>query len=241
VQALLDRAPYIAPTGLVNAAGTTPQTGLAPGSIASVFGASFALDTTVGPPNPLAQTLGGVTVRVGDRFIPLVFVSPNQINLQFPDDLGLGAQTLTVSSSGLPDVKTSFTVVRNAPGVFSQLVGDKVFAVAVHEDGSPVTIDAPALHGELLTVYGTGFGPADHARPEGFAVPSEPAYLLLDSPNVMVGDSVLAAVNAFAVPGRIGIDAVQFKLDDSAPTGTNAPIHVMINGQDSNTVLLPVQ
>ena len=93
----------------------------------------------------------------------------------------------------------------------------------------------------MLTVYGTGFGPADHARPEGFAVPSDPPFLILDTPNVLVGDAVLVASNAFVVPGRIGIDAVQFRLDDTAPTGTNAPLHVTINGQDSNTVLLPVQ
>jgi uncharacterized protein (TIGR03437 family) len=241
VEALLDRAPYIAPTGVSNAAGTTPQAGLAPGSVASVFGASFATDMTAGPASPLAQTLGGVTVRVGDRFLPLIFVSPTQINLQLPDDLALGAQTLTVSSQGLPDVQAGFTVVRNAPGLFAQVVNDQSFAVVVHEDGSPVTTDAPALHGELLTVYGTGFGPADHARPEGFAVPSDPAYLIVDSPSVLVGGAILGAANAFAAPGRIGIDAVQFRLDDTAPSGTIAPLHVIVNGQDSNTVMLPVQ
>jgi uncharacterized protein (TIGR03437 family) len=241
VQALLDRTPYIAPTGVSNAAGTTPQAGVAPGSVASVFGASFAPDMTAGPASPLVQTLGGVTVRVGDRFLPLIFVSPSQINLQLPDDLALGAQTLTVSSDGLPDVQAGFTVVRDAPGLFAQVVNDQSFAVVVHEDGSPVTADAPALHGELLTLYGTGFGPADHARPEGFAVPSDPPFLIVDSPNVLVGGAILAAANAFAVPGRIGIDAVQFRLDDSAPSATNASLHVTINGQDSNTVLLPVK
>jgi uncharacterized protein (TIGR03437 family) len=94
----------------------------------------------------------------------------------------------------------------------------------------------------LLTVYGTGFGPADHVRPEGFPVPASPRYLLLDSPSVLVGDTAsLTAANAFVVPGRIGIDAVQFRLDDTAPTGIVANLHVTINGQDSNTVLLPIQ
>jgi uncharacterized protein (TIGR03437 family) len=241
VQALLDRAPYIAPTGVSNAAGTTPQPGLAPGSVVSVFGASFATDTTSGPASPLVQTLGGVTVRVGDRFLPLIFVSPTQINLQLPDDLAMGAQSMTVSSQGLPDVQASFTVVRDAPGLFAQVVGDQSFAIALHEDGSPVTTDAPAMHGELLTVYGTGFGPADHARPEGFAVPSDPPFLIVDSPRVLVGGAILGAANAFAVPGRIGIDAVQFRLDDTAPSGTIAPLHVTVNGQDSNTVQLPIQ
>ena len=241
VQAQLDRVPYIAPTGVSNAAGITPQTSVAAGSVASIFGASFASDATVGSASPLTQTLGGVTVRVGDRFMPLFFVSPTQINFQIPDDLALGAQTATVSSQGLPDVEAVFNVVRNAPGLFAQVVSDQSFVMAVHEDGSPVTTDAPALHGELLTVYGTGFGPADHTRPEGFAVPAQPPLLIVDAPSVLIGDAVLAAENAFAVPGRVGIDAVQFRLDDTAPSGVNASLHVRINLQDSNTVLLPVK
>jgi len=241
VQAQLDRVPYIAPTGVSNAAGETPVTGLAAGSVASIFGASFTTDTVVGPANPLAQTLGGVTVKAGDRFLPLFFVSPAQINVQIPDDLAIGTQTLTVSSQGLPDVQATFNVVRDAPGVFAALVKDQIVAMAVHEDGSPVTPDAPALHGELLTLYGTGFGPTDHNRLMGFAIPSNPPYLILDAPTVMVGDTPLAAQNAFAVPGRIAIDAVQFRLDDTAPSGTTATVHVLVNGQDSNTVKLPIQ
>jgi uncharacterized protein (TIGR03437 family) len=72
-------------------------------------------------------------------------------------------------------------------------------------------------------------------------VPATPPYLIVDAPTVMVGDAVLVAQNAFAVPGRVAIDAVQFRLDDTAPSGTNASVHVQVNGQDSNTVILPIQ
>jgi len=56
-----------------------------------------------------------------------------------------------------------------------------------------------------------------------------------------VGDAVLPAENALAAPGRVAVDAVQFRLSDGAPSRTNAPLRVSINGQQSNTVLLPVQ
>ena len=152
-----------------------------------------------------------------------------------------GAQSLTVSAKGQPDVQAVFNVVRNAPGLFQQPVGDQAFALAVHEDGSPVTADSPARRGELLTVYGTGFGPAGHKRPEGFPIPSDPVYLIVDPATVSIGDAVVPAENAFAAPGRVGIDAVQFRLGDGAPGGANANLRVSINGQDSNVVLLPVQ
>ena len=239
VTALLDPVPYLAPAGVGNAAGTTPIPGVAPGGIVSIFGVNLAAVTLVAPDGMLPQTLGGLTVRVADRILPLFFVSSLQINAQLPDDLALGSQILTVSPAGAADVRASFTVVRNAPGLFPVAVNGQAMAMAVHEDGSPVTADAPARSGELLTVYGTGFGPAAQARPEGFPIPPSPAYSIVDAVTVQVGQAAIAAEQAFAVPGRCGIDAVQFRLDGSI-TGT-VTLRVTINGVDSNTLLLPVQ
>jgi uncharacterized protein (TIGR03437 family) len=241
-QALLDTVPYISPTGVANGAGATPQTAVAAGSVVSIYGASLASSTTLAPSNPpLPQTLGGATVSVGDRLLPLFFVSPTQINLQLPDDIPLGPQALTVSAQGQPDVQAAFTVVRDAPGLFQQAVGDQAFALAVHPDGSPVNSASPAQQGELLTVYGTGFGPANPARPEGFPVPADPPCLIVDPVTVTIGNLVIPAQNAFAAPGLVAIDAVQFTLGNGAPTATNANLKVTVNGQDSNVVLLPLQ
>ena len=168
-----------------------------------------------------------------------MFVSPQQINANLPDDIAPGAQVLTVSPGGQPDVRATFNVARNAPGLFPVAANDQAFAMATHEDGSPVSTDSPAKSGELLTVYGTGFGPADHARLEGFPIPQSPPYLMADTVSVQVGDSAIVPEKAFAVPGRFGIDAVQFRLN-GAPSG-NLTLKVTINGADSNTVLLPVQ
>jgi len=125
--------------------------------------------------------------------------------------------------------------------VFPVALNNQIFAMAVHEDGSPITPDSPAKRGELITVYGTGFGPADHARPYGFPTPASPDFLIVDAATVQVGDAVINAEKAFVVPGRQGIDAVQFRLGDTAATGVNANIKVTVNGVDSNTVLLAVQ
>jgi uncharacterized protein (TIGR03437 family) len=187
----------------------------------------------------LPQTLGGVTVRVGDRLLPLLFVSPLQINAQMPDDVAAGGQVLTVSSPGAPDVRAAFTVVRNAPGLFPVASNGQAMAMAIHEDGSPVTTDAPAKPGELLTVYGTGFGPTERPRPEGFPIPQTPTYNIVDSVTLQAGTLSITAEGAFAAPGRLGIDAAQFRLDSSV-TGT-VTLKLTVNGVDSNTVMLAVQ
>jgi uncharacterized protein (TIGR03437 family) len=241
VTASFDAVANIDPTGVQNAAGETPQPGVAPGSAISIFGSNLASAVATGPDSPLAQTLGATVVQAADRLLPLFFVSPGQINAELPADFAEGSQTLTVSAEGQPDVRTSFTVVRNAPGLFQQTVGTQSFAVAVHQDGSAVTPVSPARRGELLTVYGTGFGPTSPMRPVGFAVPQTPPFLLLDAASVLVGNAVLPAENALAAPGRVAVDAVQFRLSDAAPSATNAPLRLSIGEQQSNTVLLPVE
>jgi uncharacterized protein (TIGR03437 family) len=240
VTAMLDPVPYIAPAGVSNGAGTTPQAGVAPGGIVSIFGVNLTTETLVAPDGVLPQTLGGLTVRVGDRVLPLFFVSPGQINAQLPDDLAVGTQIMIVSPAGAPEVRAAFTVVRNAPGLFPVAASNgQAMAMAVHEDGSPVTADAPARPGELLTVYGTGFGPAERPRPEGFPIPDSPSYSMVDAVTVQVGELTAPAEKAFAVAGRSGVDAVQFRLDGSV-TGT-VTLRVTVNSADSNTLMLAVQ
>jgi uncharacterized protein (TIGR03437 family) len=239
VKALFDPVPYLAPGGVTNAAGTTPQASVAPGSILSIFGVNLTAQTAIAPDGMVPQTLGGLTVAVGGRLLPLFFVSPGQINAQVPDDLETGDQVMTVSPAGAASVRAPFTVVRDAPGLFAVTVNGQAMAVAIHEDGSAVTADAPAQPGELLTLYGTGFGPTERPRPQGFPIPKSPSYNLADGVTVQVGQLAIPAENAFAVVGRCGIDAAQFRLDGSV-TGT-VTLRVTINGVNSNTLMLPVR
>ena len=241
IQAVLDTIPYLAPGGVSNGAGATPQAGVAPGSVISIFGANLAAATAVGPASPMVQTLAGATVQVGGRLLPLFFVSPGQINAQLPADTALGDTTLTVSCVGQPDVSVKFTVVADAPGLFSQTVNGQQFALAFHADGSPVSTAAPAARGEVVTVYGTGFGPTTTPRPLGLAVPASPALVATDPATAQLGDPAVAIQQMFAVPGQVGVDAIQFPVGDQVASGTNAPLTVTVGGQASNTVLLPVK
>lgn len=233
--------PYIAPSGVSNAAGAMPQAGVAPGSVASIYGASLAAATAVGPVTPMVQTLAGVTAHIGNTLLPLYFVSPTQINMQIPPGLALGAQTITVSSAGMPDVNGNFTIARNAPGLFPVLLDGQSYALVLHQDGTLVTPASPAQRSELLTLYGTGFGPTNPVRPEGLAVPATPPYLIVDPVTVQVGSSIFTPQSAFAAPGQVGLDLVQFQLDSSAPSGSAIPLYVTVNGVNSNTLSLAIQ
>jgi uncharacterized protein (TIGR03437 family) len=240
VQAMLDVVPFIAPPGVVNAAATTPNPVIAPGSIASLFGGLLGSDTELGPTNPLVQSLAGVTVTIGDRILPLYFVSPTQINFQLPADFPPGPAVLTVIAPS-QTLNASFTVAPNAPGLFQQTVNNQNFAVALHADGSPVNGGSPAQQGETLTLLGTGFGSTNPSRPSGFAVPSQPPFLLAAPVTIFLGSDQIVPDSASAAPSLIGVDAIQFHISDTSLSGTNATLSVGVNGQTSNTVFLPVQ
>jgi uncharacterized protein (TIGR03437 family) len=214
---------------------------VAPGSIAAISGGNLTAASETGPASPLATTLAGATVHIGERSLPLYFASPAQINFQIPPDLPLGDHTVTLSAQGMPDVTSDLSVVRNAPGLFPSAQAGQTYAMVMHENGTPVTAAAPARPGELLTVYGTGFGPTDHPRLEGSAVPASPRYMLLDPITIQVGASTFKPESAHAAPGQVGIDAVQFRLDGSVPSGAAIPIYLTVNGIASNTLTLPIQ
>jgi uncharacterized protein (TIGR03437 family) len=241
VTAVLTAAPLLSRRGVMNGAGENGTRGVAPGSVASLYGSNLAAQSAVGPASPLAKTLAGVTVRIGTRSLPIYFASPDQINFHVPADLGLGDHTLVVSSEGMPDVTSDFSIVRNAPGLFPTAIDGQTYAMVMHEDGTPVTAAAPARQGELLTAYGTGFGPTDHMRPEATAIPSSPRFMILDPVRVQVGSALVTPESAFAAAGQVGVDLVQFRLDSSTPSGAAIPISLTVNGVLSNTLTLPIQ
>lgn len=240
VRAVLEEVPYIAPAGVRNAAGETPTEALAPGSAITIFGANLAPAVELGPESPLAQAIAGVTVRMGERLLPLFFVSPEQINAQLPSDLEPGEYTLTVWRDKRSEVSATFTVARNAPGLFQNYVGDQAWALALHPDGSVVTPESPAKKGEVVTVYGTGFGPTVPRTLDGFAVPEAPAYLLADEAEVVAGEFTAAPQWIGLAPGRVAVNAFRFLVAPELPSGA-VPLKLRVNGVESNSVLLAVE
>jgi len=231
--------PYIAPAGILNGVGQTPSTSVAPGSIISIFGQSLASVVQVGPVNPLAQTIAGTTVTINDTILPLLFVSPQQINAQLPSSLTDGTYTLNVQNTGQPEITGTLTVARNAPGLFASVANSIAYAMAFHADGSMVTVSSPAAGGETISFLGTGFGPYQTPVFDGF-FPPVPLPAVADSVVLSVG-GLNPTSTSTAAPGFTGLTTTQFQVPTGLASGTSVPLLVTINGVDSNTVMLPIQ
>jgi len=241
LKALLDKTPYIAPAGVRNAAGETPDPAVAPGSIIAIVGANLADQYVAGPTNPLSQTVGDVTVRLGGTLLPLVFVSPGQINAQLPSDLPDGPYQVYVKLGLQQEIPASLSVTRNAPGLFNKTQDDKPLAVALHEDGTPITVDSPAKRGETITLFGTGFGPYDKSYPDGFPIPSSMQMVVADPVEVHAGDLTLLPAWAGPMPGMVGMTGTKLKITDDIPVAQQLEVTVRVQGKDSNKVVLPVE
>jgi uncharacterized protein (TIGR03437 family) len=239
VVAQMITVPYIAPAGVSNAVGQTPVSAVAPGSIISIFGESLAASTELGPTNPLSQSLGGVTVTVNDLILPLLFVSPQQINAQLPSSLTSGSYTLEIQPAGQTEISGTFTVARDAPGLFFQTIKSVNYATALHADGSLVTTASPAVAGETVSLLGTGFGPYQTAVLDGFFPPNPPPAV--EDSVVLTVDAMKLTSKSTAAPGFTGMVLTQFEVPSGLPSGTSVAVSVSINGEDSNTVMLPVK
>lgn len=236
----LDRVPAVAPLGVRNAALGASAERVAAGSLISIFGANLAPSVEIGPPNPLAQTLAGVTVRADDTFLPLIFVSPGQINAQLPSAMTEGTHQIIVRWEGKPETVAQILVMRNAPGLFGGNPPDQPVGSFVRASGQPVTADNPAHAGEVVSVLGTGLGPYAMQPPDGFLFDESAGYSLKDGVTIVVNDLAITTLYAGRSGAAVGVDAVRFQVPAPLPDSPFLPVKIRINSQESNTVLLPI-
>lgn len=150
-------APYIYPTGIVNAGSSVPFTAeFAPGEFISIFGANLATTTATDPTFP--TELGGVQVLVNGVPAAVRYVSPGQINAVIPLGIDTGIASIQVTNSLGTSNTVSNYVGQTQPGIFNSATS----APAVfHGNNTIVSASNPAVAGEELAVYLTGLGTLD--------------------------------------------------------------------------------
>ena len=232
VRAVLDHAPDTATSlRVVNAAGDTPSTAVAAGSIATLFGENLS-DATVGATaDPLPQSLGGATLMCSGRLLPLLYVSPEQINFQVPGDLQPGKYQLELHRGNGATTIADFEVARDAPGVLA----------VTHLDGSPVTAESAARRGESVVLYATGVGPFQPKALDGFHVPATPVWAVADPVSVLLEGRALTVDSAQAAPGTVGVAIIQVCIPDDLTLTSSMKLSLQVRDTLSNNVALPVK
>lgn len=221
--------PVISQGGVVNAGSGAPA--IASGTWISIFGQNLApamrvLEGSDIQNNRLPTTLGDVSVEIQGQRGFLSFVSPTQINVLVPDFQDTGNVRVEVVSGSNRSEVASVNKERISPAFlpFVDAAGKRYIA-ARHADFSILgkadlfqgLATTPARPGEVILLYGVGFGPTQPAVAAG-TVPSEIARTTEDV-RVLFGDIPATVSYAGVSPGSAGLYQLNVAVPDTVPNG----------------------
>ncbi|MBL8216094.1 MAG: hypothetical protein JNK87_35560 [Bryobacterales bacterium] len=230
---------FLNPTGVVNAASSTPFTaGISRGAFLSLYGTNLSTSTAIDSNFP--NTLGGVQVLINGQQAPLYVVSPGLINAVAPFNLTGDIARIEVNNNG--QVSNAVTTFINAtsPGVFTVPPGGAGYAAAQHtSDFSLVTPENPARPGETIAVYLTGLGDVRPPITAGTPGPTNPlSTTTVQTGTYLDGERATVTFSGLA-PTLIGLYQINFVVPNNTPGGDR---YLEVSGPDSyhSQALLPV-
>ncbi len=230
----------------VNAASYAP--GASPGDLITLFGQN------IGPPIPASltetvpgivdTTLGGFTVTIDGIAAPMIYASQNQISVQVPYGVSIGAAKPIVVTNGSITANGTVDTALTSPGIFTVDSSGTGQAAALNQNGTFNSASNAEKIGRVVTFYLTGEGDYSATPPStnGFVMttaalaalwPSQPAspYPMNPPPTVTIGGN--PATVQYAGPfvgGLLGILQLNVTIPAGA-TGPAVPILVTIGGQ----------
>jgi uncharacterized protein (TIGR03437 family) len=211
-------APAIA--GIDNGASFKPI--YAPGETLSIFGTGLSRVTQSATSVPLPLTASGIAVLVNGIVAPLYYVSPSQLNVQIPYEIGTGSAVVTVNNNGQVTTQ-SLQMAAAAPGIFTTSSGLLV----------PTASAAP---GEEVAFYITGAGAVSPGIADGAAPPWSTPLADLPVPTqaktVTIG-GIAATIDFIGIPwALVGVTQINVTVPAGIATGPQ-PVVVTIGGVSS--------
>ncbi len=250
-------SPRISAGGVVGAGLSIPVVRqLAPGSIATLFGEGFWPSGSfrlVGSNDlingRLPVNLAGVCVQVGDQMAPLFHLFPGQINFQIPAvPAGAEVSVQVILNCGARD-----EIKSNVERLGIQAASPEFFYFVQNVDGrNPIAAIRPgtaeligppdlvpgvaftaARPGEVLTLFGTGFGPTNPPflpgeLPDRIAPVTSTVRVTIGGLTLPDQDVLYAGVTGFLA----GVYQLNIRIPDSAPNG-ELPVSLQIGSFSS--------
>jgi uncharacterized protein (TIGR03437 family) len=242
-------APAIASGGVVNAASFQP--GVSTGSWVTIQGSNLAGSTRAWSSSDFAggalpTELDGVSVKVDGKPAYVAFISPAQINVQAPADSALGPVPVEVTYNGSTSPPGTAQLQAVSPAFF---LWSGKYAVATRPDFSLAAgagllqgVDTvPAKPGDVVILWGTGFGATNPAVTPGVVPPANPVANVANPITVTIGNIAATLVGAAVSPGNAGLYQIAVQVPASAPDGDLAVVAQVSGIQSSSSVLLSVK
>jgi len=211
---------------------------VAPGGLISVYGNQLSPVNMATSEIPLPTALANSCLSVNGLPVPILFVSPSQVNAQMPFQ-AIGDVTLILRTPGGQSDDYNLVIQPNAPSVFLAAVGPDVnVPTVVRNDDNQLVTPSHPIHrrsNTALVIYLTGLGPTSPAVGTGQAGPSNPLALTLTQPTVTLGGVELPLLYSGLAPGLVGVDQINVSVPYKVPEGMSVPL-VITQGTVSTSI-----
>ncbi len=239
----LDAQPAVADKGVVNSASYSPvglpNSGIAQGSIFTIFGTGMGGDPLYPSGFPLGAALGGTSVEITSGSATagaiLVYTSATQISAILPSSLPAGAASLTVTYLGATSAAAPFQIVANSFGIYTVNAQGDDNGIVTNSQYQIFGSTTAANAGDVVTIWGTGLGAVAGDEAAGplpgnlSAIPVQVWVGLQAAPVIYQGRSGCCA----------GLDQIAVTVP-SGIAGCSIPVAVQIGAVVSNFVYLPI-
>jgi uncharacterized protein (TIGR03437 family) len=235
------RTPSVTADSVANAASFDRNAVVAPGGLVTIFGSDLADGTGVATKIPLDTQLATTQVLLGDRALPLLYVSAGQINAQVPYDLALNTQHQIVVQRGAAlSVPEVLTVSPGQPAIFTadQSGRGQGVILGVRSDGSQTLAapDNPVRAGDTVVIYCGGLGAVNPPVASGAASPGLAPTVL--GVTLTIGGVPVPTQYAGLSPGTPALYQINAVVPNSVPKGSAIPVTIGIAGLPSPAVTM---
>ena len=222
-------------SSLTNLADSSVLTGA--GGLVSISGENLAPETAQATSLPLPTRLADVCVTVNGANLPLLFVSPTQINGQLHFTSGI-ANTVVHTPGGLSNTFIS-QVSSSAPAIFEVQGPDgSLFPAVFRQDNQLATLSTPLRPGEFAVIYLTGLGEVSPFIAPGYPAAVVPLSITKVEPVVEFGGAPGELLYSGLTPGFVGLYQINVTIPPNAPKGLQVPL--TIKAGTSTTVLVRI-
>jgi uncharacterized protein (TIGR03437 family) len=223
---------------IVNSADFTQP--IAAGGLVSIFGSQLSSMPLAAASAPLPTTLADSCLTVNGLVVPMIYVSPTQVNAQIPFQMSGNADIVLKTPGGSSDALRT-TVLPTAPAVFlSGTAGTVTGIPVIFRGGDLVTPSNPIHPGDHISIYLTGMGQTIPQVSSGAPAPSDPLSLVLVQPTVALGGVALPIEYAGLTPGSVGVYQINVAIPvKGLPAGVEVPLNIS-QGGNSTALVVPV-
>ncbi len=212
---------------------------VAPGSLIVISGSGLAGGSAAANSLPLPTSLAETCAAINDIPVPLVHVSPTQINAQLPYEV-VGGASLVITSPGGASAPFNFNALANAPAVFRNgQAGSLTGLPLIYRSANNQLVDNsnPVHPDDVLVIVATGLGQTSPPATDGAAPPSDPLEKASAAPSVTLGGANLSLEFAGLIPGEVGVYQINAAVPHRISAGSQVPLVIQQGGISTSFIV----